>query len=230
MVCIISVLSIVIASPAHAQQTLVFSGIEGSINHKLGESVLKIAYKRIDIDIDTVDFPAKRSLVMSNSGEFDGEVQRVDNISRQYPNLIKIPEPILFLESSVFVKDPNIRIENRTDLIPYLIGIPIGIRYLDEYTKGTNRIFIKDLKQLFHLLDMGRIDVVIIATNYGKSFLSRNNQLKIRMLEPPVIRIPLYHYLHRKHQYLIPSITEAIRLIKDDGTVDEMVKRFAGGD
>ena len=220
-------LSILMVPPVHSTDALRFSGIEGSINHMIGTAILVKAYKKIGIDIHTVGFPAKRSLVMSNAGDFDGEVQRVDNMSRHYPNLIKVPEPLLFLESSVFVKNSEIRISKWDQLSSYLIGIPRGIMYLDHHTQGMNRVFVNNLDQLFHLLDIGRIDVVIISTNYGRSFLKKRAHMQIRMLEPPILKIPLFHYLHQQHKMLIPKISESIKQMRDNGKIDEILAQIA---
>ncbi len=220
------VLCVLIAGIAEAQSELTLSGIKGSINHQIGSSILETAYKKIGISVDTVEMPAKRSLVMVNAGDFDGEVQRIGNIDRHYPNLIVVPEPLLYLESSVFIKNSEIRIKGWEDLSPYTIGIPRGIMYLEHHTKGLNRIFVKSQDQLFDLLNTGRIDVVIISTNYGLSFLNKHKGMKIRMLVPPILKIPLYHYLHRKHRNLIPKIAESIRQMRISGEMDEIISQY----
>ena len=218
--------SVLLASHVHSQQVLRLSGIEGSINHRIGSAILKKAYENIGVDIDTVELPAKRSLVMADAGVFDGEVQRIGNINRQYPNLIEVPEPILYLESSVFVKNPRIRIEKWDELSSYLIGIPRGIMYLNNQTAGMNRVLVKNLDQLFYLLDVGRIDVVIISTNYGRTFLENHKHMNIKMLEPPILRTPLFHYLHRKHRTLVPRIAESIRQMRKHGVIEEIITKY----
>jgi len=205
-----------------AESNLRFSGIENSVNHEICTRILEQVYKDIGIKISTRAFPAERALILSNSGKFDGEVQRIDGISRDYPNLIKVPEPIFFLEGSAFVKNAEIVIHGWDSLAAYKIGIPRGIRYLEANTDGMNRIIASSLDQLFHLLNAGRIDVVVISTNYGQDFLNTHSNMNVKMVTPPIIRAPLYHYLHKKHKALVSVVETGIIKLKKEGKINRI--------
>ncbi len=200
-----------------AESYLKFSGIKNSVNHKICARMLEKVYENLGIRIRIQAFPANRALILSNSGEFDGEVQRIDGIEENYPNLIKVPEPIFVLEASVFVKNAEITIEGWSSLKTYRIGIPRGIKYLESNTDGMNPVIASSIAQLFYLLDAERIDVVIISTNYGKEFMEKHPSMKINLIEPPIIKVPLYHYLHKKHQAIVPFVTNNIRQLKKEG-------------
>lgn len=81
---------------------MVFSGLKGSSSSRLAVAVVKEAYKRIGYDMDIQWLTGKKALEKSNSGENDGELQRIDGISRKFPNLIQVPIPINFLQGSAF--------------------------------------------------------------------------------------------------------------------------------
>lgn len=220
-------LSILLYACLALGQDLHLCGIENSINHEIGSEILKRAYGSLNIATITKAYPAKRSLFLSNAGECDGEVQRIDTMTETYPNLIKVSEPLFFLKSSAFVKDPEIYLESWKSLERYLIGVPQGIVYLEKMTSGMNRIFVQDFSKLFRLLDLGRIDIVVISTNYGEDFLRRHPELEIHRLESPVLETPLFHYLNRKHASIEPLIASAIRNMKKEGQIDEIIKDIA---
>ncbi len=211
---------VIIGKSIDADSRLKFSGIANSVNHKICASILESVYDKIGIKIRTQTFPAKRALSMSNSGEFDGEVQRINGISEDYPNLIKVPEPIFCLEGSAFIKNTAIAIDGWKSLKPYRIGIPRGIKYLENNTVGMNRLIVSSIDQLFYLLDEGRIDIVIISTNYGQAFLKAHADMRIKMVTPPIIKVPLYHYLHTKHKALVPIVAAGIKKIKEEDIIN----------
>ena len=207
-----------------AESYLKFSGIKNSVNHKICARMLEKVYENLGIRIRIQAFPANRALILSNSGEFDGEVQRIDGIEENYPNLIKVPEPIFVLEASVFVKNAEITIEGWSSLKTYRIGIPRGIKYLETNTDGMNRIIASSIEQLFYLLDASRVDIVIISTNYGKEFLENHRNLNIMLITPPIIKVPLYHYLHKKHKAIVSIVKDNIKQLKEEGKLDNFIE------
>ena len=227
LILAISISFISFGKNIYADSGLKFSGIENSINHKTCGRILERVYDRIGIKIRIQTFPANRALNLSNSGEFDGEVQRIDGISEDYPNLIKVPEPIFYLEACAFVKNTEIRIKGWKSLKPYRIGIPRGFKYLENNTDGMNRLVVSSIEQLFYLLNEGRIDIVIISKNYGQAFLKAHRDMRIRQITPPIIKVPLYHYLHKKHNALVPVVEARIKKMKEEGIISNIIEKLS---
>ncbi len=89
-------------STLQAMEALIFSK-PGPTDHiaNISEIVLRKAYERIGVKIDTHYFPAERALYMSNSGLVDGEVNRIIGLEKKYPNLIRVPVAGVITESGV---------------------------------------------------------------------------------------------------------------------------------
>ena len=51
----------------------------------------------------------------------------------------------------------------------------------------------------------------------------------IHALEPPLVRVDLYHFLHKRHAALVPKITESIRKLEASGRIEEIRKQFFQG-
>lgn len=225
---IIAVFYILFASSALASgiQKLVLCGIENSVNQRWASALLKEAYRGLNIEIELITFPGKRSLVMSNTGECDGEVQRIDDMQSQFPHLLKVPTSLFFLESGVFCKDPNLEISGRESLSSSLIGIPRGIVYLERFTQGLNRIKVNNHDQLFQLLESGRVDCVLISKNYGLEYLKKH-RLKAHMYTIPNVNLPLYHYLNDKHVNLVEPLNQRIIALKKQGWLEQHFEDFS---
>ncbi|WDE01570.1 hypothetical protein [Thalassomonas actiniarum] len=80
-----------------------------------------------------VEFPGRRALLASNAGKTDAELCRVDNISQQYPNLIKV-EPALqqltIVALSITALPP---IKTMADLKAYKRGSQKGMKAAENY-------------------------------------------------------------------------------------------------
>ncbi len=63
----------VLYTSVNAQNTLVFSGPNDPIA-EISAEVLKEAYQKMGMQIEILNLPAERSLISSNTGRTDGEV------------------------------------------------------------------------------------------------------------------------------------------------------------
>lgn len=208
----------VIASPLSAQESLVLSQPDDVIV-KIAAKVVQEAYQRIGIQIQTKTFPAERALFKSNNGDVDGEVCRIQGIESTYPNLMMVPVVVNMFEGVVFTKDITFPVTGWDSLKPYKIGIRIGTKFAEQGTKGMSVESVSDNEQLFLKLDAGRTDVVVASRLEGLEQLTQLQLKGITVLEPPLVTVNLYHYLHKKHAALIPAITKTLQEMEAEGQI-----------
>ena len=78
-------------------------------------------------------------------------------------------------------------------------------------------------EQLFRMLDEGRVDLVLY-THADGLLLARNLGLtSVAPLSPALKEVDMYLYLHKKHQALVPKLTQAIRDLKADGSYNRIL-------
>ena len=101
--------SILTAMPAFAEmQTLVINSsnyppITSPEKDGLLDQVYQEAARRAGVKIVIQAMPAaERSLINQNTGIDDGDVSRIFGLEKQYPNLIRVPEPVMHYEMMVF--------------------------------------------------------------------------------------------------------------------------------
>ncbi len=179
----------------------------------IGAEILTIAYRRVDLQISTVEYPGRRSLYEANLGNIDGEIQRVIGLEQDYPNLIRVATPVNYVEPHFFSNDKNITLDDCQALENYSIGIIRGIIYQEQCAEGANKVrVVDDFDVLMKLVDSGRLDVVIAAKVNGMSGIIRHNMESVHLLSPPPFEpIKLYHYLHKKNASLVPKIDQVLR-------------------
>lgn len=213
-------------SPIHSQETLVLSSPDDLLV-SISYTVLKEAYQKLNIDVQVKKFPAKRAIHMANDGESDGAVNRIMGMDKKYPNLIRVPVSINFSEIVIYTKTNDFVVNGWESLKPYRIGIRRGIKVLEDGTFGMNVDPVATNEQLFRKLDAGFNDVVLMGRIAGVTVLKTLPFHDLRILEPPLLTIKLYHYLHKKNAPLKPNITTVLHAMERSGRIHQIREEMA---
>ena len=218
-VFILLILSVCFITPSiYAQNTLLIAS-PGAPTAKVTEQILREAYKRIGIQIQIKEFPAERSLLMSNEGQSDGDVNRIKEVEKLYTNLIRVPIVVNTVEWVAFSNNVRFPVEGWESLKPYKIALRRGMKIAEIKTEGMSREVVTTDEQIFKLLDIGRVDVAVSDLLTGRIELKRLNLESIFKLEPPLTTVELYHYLHKKHENLVAKITESLQTMENEGEI-----------
>lgn len=208
-----------LAQAAQAQQKLTFARIENIPDQQIGGDILVAAYKRLDIEVELHDVPAKRALALSSAGDLDGEVHRIGHLSDAYPTLLRVTPAINYIEPSAFTLGRQIDLQGWPSLRDYSIGIVRGVGSSEDGTRGIADVqAVTDLRQLFEMLNAGRFEVAICDLFSGLLAVKQLRlQRRIQALSPPLQRIDIYHHLHEKHRALVPRIAAVLQDMADSG-------------
>ena len=173
--------------------------------------------------------PAERSLQFANRNKkgVSGEINRILSVRDTYQNLIPVMIPVNRIEGVAFSKNQNIIVSGWESLKPYKIGIRIGTKFAEKNTQGMEISRSPSNQSLFSMLASDRIQIAVTSRTEGLYEMTKNNKLQnIKALEPPLIVMPLYHFLHKSKNELVPKITEALRKMNADKETDRIRARF----
>lgn len=221
-IIVLTVCMLLMVMQVNAEETLTITAIENLSHGFITEKILKEAYKRIGIRMEVKGYPAERAMQMANDGESDGELRRPAGMDKEYKNLIMVPQSVDFGEAVVFTKNKVFSINGWDSLKPYKIGILRGNKFAEKGTEGMNRFAANTIEQLFEMLDAGRTDIIVLLRRNGLATLKKLNLTGIRALEPPVENMPLYHYLNKKNERLVPKITAALQEMEKEGLIQKI--------
>jgi len=183
--------------------------------------LLKEVYRQAGHEFKLVIRPAKRSLVEVNSGVSDAELARVIGADAEYPNLVRVTEPIFALSFSAIVSAKSKHWMSSWEEIRKLrIGYPRGYRLLDVRTRGMNVIQAGHPRAIAKMVKGGRIDAGIMVTSDASRLASEIGG--IIALKPPMETVTLYHYLNVKHRRLAPIIEKILIDLNDSGRAKEI--------
>ena len=181
---------------------------------RCAHDTLNKAYNALNYQLNYFTFPSRRSLKESNSGSIDGELIRVEGVELLHPNLIQVPVPICYVDSILLASSP-INITSFIELKNYRVGITLGYidheRITQKYNLNVTRVSKNDT--LEDLLMKGRVDIIFSNSEKLETLKKLYPNFQFVPIKALDREISLYHYLHKKHQALIPLLTQELQKI-----------------
>lgn len=207
-----------LAFPAAAKpKRIVLAGVHGSTDGWAGDVVLREAYRRIGVKLVIRKVPGARAVRLTTVGRLDGEVQRIDAFKNAFPTLIQVRPAINFLEAAVFSGSVKFEVEGWESLRSHKIGVVRGIKFAIDNTAGMRRYIASGYGPLFRMLDLGRLDVGVVPRINGLWYQAWMKSDRILELRPPLMRLDLFHYLHKKHESLVPILAAELSKMRREG-------------
>jgi polar amino acid transport system substrate-binding protein len=190
----------------------------------IAEQVMTEAYRRLGISLVVNKLPGERSLRSANNGETDGELYRKVGMERDYPNLLIVPVALLNYEIVIFTRGTNFVVNGWDSLRPFTIGYVKSIKIVEKNTQGMKVEVANTLRQAFLKLMLGRSDVVVANRTSGLAVLKELNLQEIKVLTPPLVSFPVFHYLNSKHAALVPKLTTVLQQMQKDKSIENIQK------
>ena len=185
------------------------------------------AFRRIGVTVKTVKLPAERGLINANQGIHDGEMLRVGGLDKIYRNLVMVPEKIMDGHFVAFSKKDIDLSTGWRALAPYSVVFINGWKILEKNVPAkTSVVKVRSATLLFPMLELGRADIVLYEEWGGLYLLAGYKPTTIRELKPPLASRPLYMYLNKAHQEMVPRVSNALLQMKADGSYQKIVDRI----
>ena len=193
-----------------------------TLNSQIINTIINKAYNQLGVEVKRKKLPGDRALRMANSGEIDGLNARVKMLEDRLDNLIRVDIPVTIIENVAFTKDSMIAIDGWNSLTPYSLTTVRGTKIIEKNTKGMNVKLLTKLDQCFYMLDKDRVDLVIYDRLFGLEHISKKGLKGITIVEPPLHKIKLYHYLHKKNIDLVPDISKILKQMESSGEINQI--------
>lgn len=221
--------TLVLSQPAISQALKINTGFTPPVSDLLQE-IMQLTFARAGLKIAFNVQPAERSIALVARGIDDGECCRIPAaIVKDYPDLVQVPETVYTARFSAFAKRPLPPISGFNSLKPYSVatvsGWKILVNNLNKVEPETLHIM-DNASSMFQVLQLDRIDIATYGYLSGLDTLAELELTDIAAIEPPLASAPLYLFLNRKHAHLIPQLSQAIRGLKADGTLDKMIRSY----
>jgi polar amino acid transport system substrate-binding protein len=184
--------------------------------------IVRAAYGRIGMEVQVEPLPNERGIVSADAGDTDGDTIRMAGIEGRYPNLVRVPEPVLNYETIAFTSGLEFKVKGWESLRPYSLCVIRGMKLAEKGSEGMHRELVSGSELVMRMLAAGHCQVGILGEAVWLE-VDRLGTGPFRALEPPVEIVPVYHYVHRRHAELAPRLAEALKAMRRDGTIDSIL-------
>jgi ABC-type amino acid transport substrate-binding protein len=206
------ILLLLIPGPAFSDDSpVVIAVIHDSADVPAGKEVISEAYRRIGVPVEFRGYSAAEALSLSGKGKVDAELQRIDGVSNNYPELVQVPIPVNIIQGAVFSKRYRFPIMGWHSLRPYRIGIVRGILFAEQQTAGLDRLVVDSYEALIEALQNDEIDVAVIPRIGGLAAIGSLHARGIREMDGVLETLFLYHYVHESRSDLVDRLTPVLK-------------------
>ena len=217
-----------------SEKTIVFGTILAesfSYFHEIS-LIYSEAFKRLGYQFKLISLPGERSLVDANSGVVDGEATRIAQLDlNKYPNLVRVPEPIIVIKDGAYSADPSIRINGWESLRGkgYKVGLYKGIKSIEQklplYVEKENIVTLTDFEQCLKMLQERRIDIFIVPILIEESAPMKSPAYsdikRVGIVEEKI----LYPWFNKRHKELVSRLADTLKAMKVDGTFAKLAEK-----
>ncbi len=211
---------------SHAGTVLNLTARVDSEAGKLGEKILREAYKKLDTKVKVRRLPGNRAIYEANNGESNGEVVRLKKVLEKYKNLRLVPESLVHIDAVIASKNTDIIVEGWKTVKKFSAATVMGYRSIQKRIKDQPHVYASSVESALKVLKGDRVDILILSRFDMIKGLQKTGFKDIVILDPPVSRVPLYHMLHKSKESLIPKITKVLKDMKMDGSHQRLVESF----
>jgi len=217
-----------VAAPAVADEPLRLGRNEGptTLLTDISVAVLQSAYDKLGVEVRFEGYPLLRALALANAGTIDGDTIRIAEAGEHYTNLLRVDVPINYLEITAYARTPCPTLNQWDDLQGKRVAYERGVLAIERRVKGLATIQTKDKPELFRLLNRGMVDVAV-GTGLETDVVLRRSADKDQLCRVSGVleRVPLYHYLHKRHAALVQRLQTQLQVMQRHGEIDAILRR-----
>ena len=187
------------------------------------ERVLTDAYAQVGAAPEIRTYPVARSIEMANEGITDAEAWRGPGLDRDYPNLIRVPEPILTLEYRAYTLEKPFPGRDWDSLRGHRVCVNLGEKLIEDRTHDLPRELAHGVDAALKMLKAGRCDVVL-SNQFAWLAMDHSDLGTFCVGAAAIETIPLYHYVNRRHADLVPGLASAFKTLRGNGTLERYLE------
>ena len=226
---VFAILALSLAWPhlALAQPSVVIASRDTTLVNRFVEDVLTKVYARLGIQVTYKLFPGAQSVTEANQGRADGEAARLQTVLGDYPNLRLVPVPLFMSDLSAFVHaDTPADIDGWDSMAHYTTTTIDGFKFVKNKLAPYNPMIVQTTQEAVTLVETQQKQVAVLNRFLGVLAVAKTKAKNVKVVNPPLHSLPVYHLVHKKHETLVPKLADVMTAMKEDGSLDLMWKEF----
>lgn len=214
----IALIAFLFCLPVHSS-THLFNKPADTAQSRYIIDVMTHAYNNLGLELRIVEFNHRSSLVAANEGLLDGQLGRVIEVEKQYPNLIRIPVPIFDFTLQLVANCSSCEMASLNKIV-VTDGYQIIESYLEKHPYHQQLLKVKNITTQLNLLSQQKVDgALVIDFHIPPQFKS---QYENKWFFTDLNTVSVYHYIHKKHAPLASVLEKELQRLTDNGTLAQL--------
>lgn len=198
---------------------------EGSQLYKMTRLWLDEITKITGITFSLNYLPMERAKVELINGEIDMDIGRSTYVYENFDEVVYSTHQTSFIEYFIFSDIKDLDYKNIDYLKTKVLIAVRGNQVIERWIKDTNIskvIYANSVDNAFKLISLNRGDYILENVLLTQIFVDPENMKGITRFKEPILNVPLYIVLNKKHKNLEPIISAAIAQIDESGKTNEI--------
>ncbi|WP_077033879.1 ABC transporter substrate-binding protein [Pelomonas sp. KK5] len=194
-----------VATDADAQLRITGSD---TMSSRVAMAVLDKAYARLGIRVEFTLVPLRRSLLMANKGESDGDLMRTEQALQEFDQLLPIKVPVQRIVFFAYQRgrDCPAHLDPAGLHFSYLRGV----RVIEMTLPASSLVAASDSREALRSLQKGHVDAMLVDPLEAETLLGPGGMAGICKVAEPLIERDLFHSLNRRHAQLAVRVEKAL--------------------
>ena len=181
--------------------------------------LISLAYKENGINVKLIDFNRDSALVAANEGVLDGQLAKISGLENTYKNLVRLETPLLDFKLNLISFCNACTLSDMPSLVIHST-YPAPAKYLESNPYNGQLYKVKSVSTLLNLLIQKQVSAALVIGFYLDPYMHKLQKAGIKFTTLDSQHV--YHYLHKKHQHLIPALTATLTQLKQSGKMREL--------
>jgi len=216
---------LLLTTTALAEPLTVVTLPESSYN-KIGIPLIEELYRQVGVEVAALAVPAPRQAMMLSQQKVDAIIVYPAGLERTQAEFIRLPVPITTVRLRLFT--------SRDDLDwPLPAGLTLGVLrgIIDTDARAAlpddlSFVALNNPRQMMRMVDRQRIDLVLLPYTEGLGIINDSGLTNTLAIGPVLAEVPVYHYLHQRHQPLVAPLTAVLEDWTASGYLESIHRNF----
>lgn len=202
-------------------QTLTIGRQEGQgIQVEASAEVVREAFRLAGMTLVFRQLPLARLIESADSGEVDGDLQRIGELPAEFTHLVRVPTPINRVGVAVYGTSPDLVTKSRADISRMRCVIQRSVFLLTKHTQGMSVTGAQNTVAALEMVRNGHADVAILIREDSEVRIRQAGATDVVRWPALWASEPLYLWLNRKHEALVPRLNEALQRLQRQGFIE----------
>jgi polar amino acid transport system substrate-binding protein len=215
-------LMVSVVSSASINATMKFQqDLQHQEYNQLAQVILKEAYRRIGHPIAS----SHGQRIAQDGNKKDG-ILIAPADSRKKNDYIRIPVAIVKLKVFAYVHENHGSTRYEFGLLSNRIAIVQGMAIVQNNMMGMIALQKNSVNTSFQSILRNQVDLALIPEFSALKQASKHLRKHIVPLHPAVYEVPMYHYVTKKHEHLVESLTRSLKSMQKQQLITQVTKSY----